>query len=258
MEKKIYFLFLLLLFVQYGYSQVFSIRPGKVWYNSKTITPVIGQFEEGDLDDYFSFHFDYYAKNKKVQLGLAYAFYRGTTGFKLKTDFWRGNATAATTVHRYELKGGYNLLKSSSGLKLMPQLRIIFENAVATASFSERAYIDSRIDDNYEGPIFVDPFDSFQILPGLGIDLDWNYWWRLHFVLNVYHAWGHKPFQKYYFEYTYDGVEQPRGEWYSDGTGWFLSAGMGMTLFGYQKEKAARALRGKGKKSKNRKRRRRL
>ena len=137
---------------------------------------------------------------------------------------------------------------------LSPNFRLIFEHTNTRKennTLSERAYVDERISQLYNGPVRLLSFDSFQILPALGVDLDWNFWWRLHFVYSTYYAWGHKPFQKYYFEYTYDGVPQPTAEWHSDGTGWFFSVGLGITMFGYQKEKEERAQR------KKRKRRRR-
>ena len=184
-----------------------------MYYHSKTIKPVIGQYKSADITDYFSFHFDCYALDRRLLLGLSCSYHSGWTDFSVDTPtwggrppeaaYWIGNGSSGTTIYRAGLKVGYNLLNVNSRLRLSPELMLIFERSKATDGFSERAYIDIRADDYYEGPISLLPLNSFQVLPALGFDLDWNFWWRLHFVYSTYYAWGHKPFQKYYFEYTY-------------------------------------------------------
>ncbi|MEL6628614.1 MAG: hypothetical protein AAFQ92_24045, partial [Bacteroidota bacterium] len=189
-------LLLFLLSAQLGEGQVFSIRPGQMFYHSKTITPVLDQRRAIQNRDYFSFHFDYYTLRRKLQLGLSYSFYSGWTEFRVDAPRWGGNGGSAVFVQRYAIKLGYNLLQSTTRLKIVPQFRVIFEDAKVTFSSGEIGYIDSRVDNNFEGAVIVNPLNSFQVLPALGVDMDWNIWWRFHLTTSLYHAWGHQPFQE--------------------------------------------------------------
>lgn len=206
-----------------------------MFYKSRTITPVINQTSHFDNHSYHSVNLAY-SLNSNVYVGLSASYYRGWTSFNLETESWIGNGSSHTDIFHYSVFAEYNLLGKSSKVVVAPQIRLIFEQSIVTFPAGTTAYIDDSIDPNFEGPIILEPFNSTQLIPALGLDIDWNFFWRLHLHANAYYAWGHKPFQKYYFEYTYDGVQQPTAEWHSDGTGLFTTIGLGFQLWGYKKQ----------------------
>ena len=65
--------------------------------------------------------------------------------------------------------------------------------------------------------------------------LSWNPIGRLYLLGNIYYTYGYRPFQKYYFEYSYQGVEQPTAEWHANGTGVFTTIGLGWKLWNTDK-----------------------
>ena len=65
--------------------------------------------------------------------------------------------------------------------------------------------------------------------------LSWNPIGRLYLLGNIYYTYGYRPFQKYYFEYSYQGVEQPTAEWHANGTGVFATIGLGWKLWNTDK-----------------------
>ena len=44
------------------------------------------------------------------------------------------------------------------------------------------------------------------------------------------YVFGYNPYQEVTFDYTFDAVEQPIAETHSDGTGFFIGAGIGVFL----------------------------
>ncbi len=211
--------------------QLLTLNTGITFYKSKTIVPVLHQTNNSNQSGFYSINFDYLYHKRKYLVGTAYSFFKGWTNFGVDTDFWAGNGSSATTVNRFELLFGYNLLNHQHEISFGPIGKVIFEKTIKTGSSGERAYINDEVDPNFEGPIILEAFDSFQILPALGLDFSWAIFKGLHLHANAYYAFGHKPYQKYYFEYTYDGVPQSTAEWHSNGTGLFTTMGLGIKLF---------------------------
>ncbi len=216
--------------------QVLSIDIGQMFYKSKTITPVLFQTNDRDNQEYYSLMFSYPLPKSKFEVGGLFGYYRGWSYFTLDTDYWLGNGSSATDITRFGVFCGRKIGNKSGKVSVSPQISLFLERSIVTGSAGVRAYIDNSLGPNFEGPIILEAFNNTQIIPALGLDIDWNFFWRLHLHANAYYAWGHKPFQKYYFEYTYDGVQQPTAEWHSDGTGLFTTIGLGFQLWGFRKK----------------------
>ena len=106
---------------------------------------------------------------------------------------------------------------------------MLFQMCIRDRSFitglSSGKSIVTEIDEpfGYKGTIYIEPIERIQFAPGAGLMLSWNPIGRLYLLGNIYYTYGYRPFQKYYFEYSYQGVEQPTAEWHANGTGVFLS-----------------------------------
>jgi len=228
-------LFFLILFLNIFYStlnaQILSFNTGQVFHEYRTITPVLNQKNDLDNRYYYSINFDYYLKKKPIMWGISYSTFSGWVGFSFNGNgIWSGSGSSGTTIHRLGYSYGYNLTNKRKRISIIPYVKGILEYSEDISGgpvFSIRNIINPGDDPNYDGKITREIRDGFQVLPALGIKIDWNFLWRLHLHSSAYFAYGFRAYQKYYFEYNYDGVPQPTAEFHSAGTGSFFNIGLG-------------------------------
>ena len=216
----------------YSNSQIISFGQGLIYYKSKTISPIINEIEEVDSSPFHRFSIQH-TIFKKWKLNHTISGYRGFSRFKVDTDFWRGNGSSSSMLFKYGLLLMFDIAKSER-LHISPLIGFEFEYTASNANPGEiRALIDEDSDPNYYGLISLETIPRNQILPVVGLDFSYRFWWRFYINFNTYAAYGYKPYQKYYFDYTYNGVLQPTGEWHTNGSGFFITIGVGYHLWGY-------------------------
>ena len=76
-------------------------------------------------------------------------------------------------------------------------------------------------------PTTAETFKTFQIVPSIGFRTGFVFWKRLDIGLSFQGVLGYKPYQKMYLAYEYKGVPQKTGEFEANGTGLFVTLGIG-------------------------------
>jgi hypothetical protein len=230
MKSKLLILTLIFAYTWHGNAQVLSLGPGQMFYNSKTIVPVVNQYEEKDNRPYYSFDFTLPSIGRYLP-GLELSMYAGWVDFNAPGETFAGFGSSRTTLFRISPSLGYRLLPNHK-FDCIPYFKIVMEQSIFTGLTKGRSVV-AAIEEpgGYTGTIFVEPIARFQVMPAAGLMLSWNPIGPLYLRGNIYYSYGYRPFQKYFFEYNYQGVDYRTAEWHANGTGVFTSIGLGVRLW---------------------------
>lgn len=217
-------------------AQTLKYNFGQIFYNSKTITSVINQYEEYTNRNFSMFRYQH-AFNKRWSSFLGYSYFEGWTDFSINRPYdpnigasWGGNGASYLTVRRFSIGGGYDLVEKD-WLYCMPILMMNLQKSFPTNEAEISDIIDSRTDSEIAGIVYNYPYSTTQIVPEVGFEFGVVLFKRIDVGLTISYAFGHKSFQDLTFGYTYKGIPQPTSKWYSDGTAWFSTLGIGFKLF---------------------------
>ena len=216
------------------FGQVLSLGIGQMFYNSKTIVPVVNQYESSNNKPYYSLDLTIIDNNRSL-IGVELASYKGWVDFNASAETWEGFGSSRTTLFRFSPYLGY-IINPDRKFRFIPYFKVIIEQSFITGLSSGKSIV-TEIDEpfGYKGTIYIEPIQRIQFAPGVGLMLSWNPIGRLYLLGNIYYTYGYRPFQKYYFEYSYQGVEQPTAEWHANGTGVFATIGLGWKLWNTDK-----------------------
>ena len=214
--------------------QVLSLGTGQMFYNSKTIVPVVNQVESWSNDEYHSLDLTFIEIDRYL-FGTELSVYSGWVDFNASAETWSGFGASQTTLFRLSPYLGY-IIKPDQKFRFIPYFKVIIEQSVITG-LSSGINLVAEVNEafGYQGIIFVEPIKRLQISPGAGLILSWNPFGRIYLIGNIYYTYGYRPFQKYYFEYSYQGIEQPTAEWHANGTGVFTSVAIGYKFWSTDK-----------------------
>jgi hypothetical protein len=231
---------------QYSFAQILSIDvKGDMLFKSKTTHPVKYQIEEYDLgynrffeySDFLQVDYQHFLKKYPFSVLLEYRSMIGFSNFfydipQIRNSY-KGYGGSRTHLYRSSVGLSYRLRKKNSRLDIEPYCLISFEKSKSTwDGDSISAILQTSNFLPYQGVVTVEPIERIQILPELGIRTNLRLLWRFSLNASASYSFGHKAFQKETFVYTFDGVPQPDAVFYSDGSGFFYSVGIGMELYG--------------------------
>lgn len=247
---KAQLVFIVIISVSFFYkinAQTIGHHFGTFDYSYKEISGIVNQEEHFKNDRIKGFFIDYPIFNE-FSVTFLYTYYWGWTNFRAKDDLRSiGNGSAYTKLNRFGLQLNWDVIKYKKQLILSPYIRIGYEhNDVQIPGITNSRNYLPEPNNNYAGSIFVETFDGGQILPTLGLRLSIRPFWKFWIYGDLSYSLGHKTYQRLYFDYTYKGVEQPRAEWHSQGSGLIKSIGIGIQLWDTTKgeENEARRIRG--------------
>jgi hypothetical protein len=216
-------------------SQGFSFNPGLYYHKSKTIEPVLNQFELFDNESITIFRFDYYLK--KILIGLSVFKTEGWTGFNVNADIWRGFSSSRTNLLSINTSVGLNLFDHEKKLKIFPLISLgLINSSYGTSGKEVVNVLGNEFGSIYKGIIYVESYKRIIPIVGFGINLNWNIFDRFCILSTVNYTQGFNSYQDYLFEYSYDGIEQPSAEWFSDGTSFDVSVGVGILFNSNEKD----------------------
>ena len=234
-NKRYYFsIFILQFCIASIYSQSIHIGFGPIFTKSKAIAPIINASEDFSNTAYVkSISYEHFIKSKKISLIGSYSNFCGVTYIKYKLggflDAW-GNTIGAdgwngTNIHRLDLLAGYNLmnlkryyLKPIGGLGI--QVSRLNGWGILEVPVNGPDYIQTE-------PIIADAYNTFQIVPTLGLKTGFVLWKHFDIGFQVQGILGYKPYQKLTLKYKYKGVLQPDAIYVSDGTGIYYTLSIG-------------------------------
>jgi len=162
-----------------------------------------------------------FGRYSKYPIATLFHFYKenegGSTG-------WNG-----TNVHRFDFGIGYNIF-SQGNFIVQPNLGLGLQRSIPDGSEIIGNEIPQGIKpDNFEllNTIKSQAFSNTQLVPIVGVKFGFAFWGRLELFMEVQQVFGHKTIQELRMSYSYKGIVQPEAISYSDGTGRFLSLGLG-------------------------------
>ena len=234
-NKRYYFsIFILQFCIASIYSQSIHIGFGPIFTKSKAIAPIINASEDFSNTAYVkSISYEHFIKSKKISLIGSYSNFCGYTYVNFQVggyqDPWGnsfgGTGFAGVKIHRLDLLMGYNLMKSKR-YYLKPigglGLQVSRERGVGLLEVPVNGpdYIQTE-------PMIADPYNTFQIVPTLGLKTGFVFWKHLDIGFQVQGVLGYKPYQKLTLKYKYKGVLQPDAIYASDGTGIYYTLTIG-------------------------------
>lgn len=187
-------------------------------------------------ENFYRISYEQAIKNKLVLTG-AFARYPMSThiNFKIRDDSAKGFGWGGTYVTRFDLNLIYNLFARSN---------FIVQPYIGTGLQVSKADQNTKLSGDFlanwitEIIPYVNAFDvegesysNTQFVPNFGLKVGYAFWNRLELFLEYQQVFGHKTIQEISMNYSYKGIEQPKAIIYSDGTGRFVSLGIGYRLF---------------------------
>lgn len=239
MGNKLILLLAILIFPFLLSAQILSVNKGQSHTRSKTKSPIVDEFCEFlNVDEYYFIRFEQNHFKKKFWVAIDLAHYSEFVHFSLNADTWNGYGVRGIDIWRLGLYFGMDLIPKVRRLDLIPFFAIQIEQSLPTTESGYGPYLGGKNDGTLiRGRGFYHPIERVSIIPAVGVNLDWNMFWRFHLKLDLYYSQGYSPHSKLTYEYTIDDVPQPTGKWVADGTGFFFAAGLGYKLWGYKKNK---------------------
>jgi len=192
-----------------------TVQAGE-WYS-------FNKFIYQPFNSYFG---EYPVLDNKLNIILSHSGYDGWTLFSLNElarveEGFRGHGSSRIELLRYGIGVNYEILNLGNFLKVVPFVKLEYERPKER---SEKILEVVNSPDPRDSSIFsnwlvrVETFSGTQWLPDFGVRFDLRIIWRLYAHLEYGWSFGHRPYQRLYFDNFIDDVEQPRGEWLSNGT----------------------------------------
>jgi len=225
--KRLIILIITVFGVNTSFGQTIATGVGFFWQNYKRIVPIKNQIPVDEFvpdQKYFDFVFD--ENDKGWTYGFSYNHLRGWTIFDISNENGSfGLGTRRTFIHRLGFSCFRNLLDLKRNIKFSPFATMYLEYSkvnkyVQSGNF---AYVGDHLHPDYEGTLSYEAIPRFQINPVIGVEFTWNFWYRFSFVTRASYSQGFRPFQRIFFDYKYQGIQQPIGIIESNGSGQIIS-----------------------------------
>lgn len=237
-----YFFLLLMVFIFFPRTvntQSFVHLRGSFKYNSTTFFPILHQEKSFDETEYKSSAFSYPVFNGKFKITGIFGNFWGLTYFNADDgEVTIGSGSGRTKINRYGLQLSWNMMTWKNRIKFGPYIRLDYESSnvqVEGVSYGSTYTVENN--KNYQGQVYVEPFAGGQILPSLGLSLSIRLFWKISFIGDMFWSFGHRTYQRMWFDYSYKGVPQPRAEWHTKGSGFVKTLGIGIQIWDGNKKK---------------------
>lgn len=228
MKQLIIALILIVLCTPSAFSQIIKVGTGDYYYQSNTESPTVNGYTPRLNTPVFTFSVEKQVRRLNFRLG--YSKFDGITGLKVDSPRWKGNGFHGANLERYFFDFGFAFFDMKKGGNMIPYIGLISETALPLAQKHIGTYLDKGYDPHYEGYITVEAFNNTQLIPAVGIDFNLQLPVCFTATFNMHYSFGRERFQEQVFVYSYNGVPQPDGIIYEDGSGLFISILLGVDL----------------------------
>ncbi len=242
MYLKLIICFFILALIGEVDAQSVTYYRGKSWTKSKIIQDAIGSTGERIFDDFTQIQFSYPIE-ERLEIFFSYWAHLTLTEFHIDyTDtstFERsafGHGTSRIKQRRYGLGFQYKFIDIYNVISLHGIAKVEYEK-----SFGGRALSDSRIVRTLAPDDVINFFPAVasvttehgsQFIPSIGFGAKYKLPWRLSLSVDYLWSYGHRRTQTLFLDYSFQGEEQPRGEWFSDGTMHIMAIGLSVQIWG--------------------------
>ncbi len=221
-----------------GFSQVVTIAYGPAYTSTKEVVSLVngnnGGISGAQTANVFSVSYEHFLSDSRFSLFTVYSKFDGYTFMFYEKggasipggDIVAGSGYNGTVIYRYNLGLAYNLIQKKRRFYFSPNISFGIQNSKPNG---KDIYPFEIIGPNYieTEPTSAVAFKTIQIVPSGGFRTGWVFWKRLDIGLSFQGVLGFKPYQKMYFKYEYKGTPQPTAEFEANGTGLFVTLGIG-------------------------------
>lgn len=219
-------------------SQSIHFSFGPVFTKTDAVTPIVNGKEDFENTDYmFEFSYRHYFR-KKYFVNASFHQFKGCTFILFEEGGYVSDCTGITLakgfcdgvkINRFNMD--VSRLLSNQEKKFYFSLNLGLGIQISKITGIEYwRYDGCPINGpNYfeKEPPIAEPRNTTQIVPSLGFRTGFVFWKRLDIGLSFQGVYAFKPYQKMYLDYNYKGIDQPRAEYESTGTGLFVTLGVG-------------------------------
>lgn len=236
-DLKVYVL-LFLLFVSSAVSaQSFGVLYGTIRNDYKTITPIVMAAEDySRVDDYVAVVVSY-PLTDRLDIDYFCGSHWGRSGLAAEDELRSiGFSAGRTKLRRHGLQLSYKVWGCKDYVGVSPYVRLDYErNMIQTRGKSGSVAYGPDPNNNFEGVAIVETFEGHQVLPSIGCRVSIRPFWKVWLFADMFYSFGHKTYQRLYFDYSYAGVPQPRAEVHTNGSGLVKAVGIGIRFWDAKK-----------------------
>jgi hypothetical protein len=235
-SKKIC-IFLIIAFKSYiFFGQSITLSVCSVYEKTKPLVQIVNSktyFDATVLAPYISY--EHFIQKKKISFFTSFCKFDGFSYVRFEYGGYvdgNGNPIDASgfsgiEIRRLDLGVKYNLMKKNRKFYFKPFIGIGLQHSLQKGN--EIGNVIPINGPNYfqTEPIIATSLTNTQIVPSIGFRTGFIFWKRLVIDLGFQGVYGHKAYQKLTLKYEYKGVVQKDGEFESNGTGLFVTLGIG-------------------------------
>ena len=223
-------------------AQSITYYRGKSWAESKIVQSVIGSTGEIIFRDFSQIALAYPVTNSLEVIGSYWA-HRTLTEFHIyqpnMSSLGRsvfGHGTSRIKQRRYGLGLQYTFLDIYNVISLHGIAKVEYEKSFGGRSLSNsrvvRSLAPDEVVDFFPAVASVTTEHGSQFVPSIGFGGKYKLPWRLSLSVQYLWSYGHRRTQTLFLDYSFQGEEQPRGEWFSDGTMHIMAIGLSVQIWG--------------------------
>lgn len=222
-----------------GFGQAITVAYGPAYTVTKQIVPLVngqnGGLSGANTAYVFSICYEHFLTDNPISLSTSFSKYDGYTFmFFEKGGVIEGNGQVngvgfnGVTVKRFDLGVSYCITNSKKKFYFRPFVALGVQCSKKNGQeiYSELLNANGPYYFQLE-PISAAPRSTTQFTPSGGFRTGFLFWKRLDVSLNFQGVYGHKAYQRMYFKYEYKGTPQPTAEFEANGTGLFVTLGIG-------------------------------
>lgn len=223
----------------FGFSQTITLGYGPAYTTTKQVVPLVNG-NSGGLSGMqtayvVSLRYEQFLPNNHCSLFTAYSKFDGYTfmffekeGVAEGIGYVDGVGYNGVSINRLDFGAGYRLAQKRKQFYFRPFLAL----GVQISKKNNEEIYNSLLNANGPSyfqlvPVSATPINTIQITPCGGFNAVFVFWRRLDVGLSFQGVLGFKPYQKMYFKYEYKGIPQATAEFEANGTGLFVTLGIG-------------------------------
>lgn len=189
---------------------------------------------------------------KAKDIDFSYSFQYHHIWTRIKVDDYPinffGYGASRISVFRNSLSFSYDVLHKYEKLSLSPSFNLSVDRFINRGfdrelgvkkqyAIIEKIQSPELYSTDFEGIIYLEVFDGWAFLPGIGVQAEWNFLWRFILSCNVDYSFGTREYQNFYFDHSYKGGPRQETKFTADGSLFSASVGIGFKLWNHKKSR---------------------
>ncbi len=221
MKTSIFITFIFMFNPYDSYSQSLQFEYGAMNHFTYIEQSTTYSEESTHENDYLALYYSHKLK-EKINMILGYTQYRPYTEFNIESNpntNLISKAKASGICNNYVV--GINYYMIDKRVKIISEL--LLHGSVIKKSLSSISGLSNK---PYQGTIQTKVYEGFQILPDFRLNIEAKIYKGIRFYINSGYMIGFKKVQDLIIKHSLNGVKQPDGLNYINGTNWHIGIGL--------------------------------